>query len=547
MISSISAALTLIWATGYSGLSVLTILGFTAAVFLNDLPEKIGVDVGLLNSRRINQLTIINSWFLIAASISYAVTSLLPVFAAIMTAAAFLRNVIYFALAGERRNAASPFLTLSMLLEILPAIFFLSKMSYGISLLLSYAIGRALAWLLILTLDKNLLIRKISSFRLVSAILALLLEERSDWLEKIVEKLDDERAIQVDVIALRRREAEKAELAILIPTFHPGPFRSFGSSGLIYSIAEKLKSIGVEAVFFKGLSNHETNIISPEDCERIVNGVAEAISSNGEKGYHKFMSEPVFLQNGKVKSILISIGEAKLAFLTMHPNGMEDISPSILDELNGDLIPVDCHNSFSDAVKDLDGGSLRSIISLLKEASKIPLTRSSPILLGYTRAHLSGRSLEDGIGRLGISAITLKTENSLVAIIALDGNNCLPEVRSRIVEELGALGVNVVEVLTTDTHLVNGLRFGGRGYHPLGEIITVEELAEKSREAVKEALRSMKPMEASWIRLKFDGVKVTSSSFFKEAALRASQGLKIFFAFLAAAVIAGAVAGALLL
>ena len=253
------------------------------------------------------------------------------------------------------------------------------------------------------------------------------------------------------------------------------------------------------------------------------------------------MSEPVFLQNGEAKSMLISIGNAKLIFLTMHPKGMEDIPPTLGDGLN-DIIPVDCHNSFSDSVKELDEKSLSDIASMLREAMKISPPQSSPIMLGYARGYLEGRSLEDGLGGLGISTIVLKTKHNSIALVALDGNNCLPEVRSKIAEELGRLGLNAVEVMTTDTHVVNGLRFGGRGYHPLGEVISAEELAEKAREVSEEALNSLKPVEAAWRRLRFEGVKVTSSKFFQTAASRTSQGIKAFLGLL----IASAVLGALL-
>jgi len=67
-------------------------------------------------------------------------------------------------------------------------------------------------------------------------------------------------------------------------------------------------------------------------------------------------------------------------------------------------------------------------------------------------------------------------------------------------------------------------------------------LAEKALEVAERAMRSAKPMEAAWIRLKFFGVKVMSSSFLEEAAARTSQGIISFFLFLLATGVLGALA-----
>ena len=67
-------------------------------------------------------------------------------------------------------------------------------------------------------------------------------------------------------------------------------------------------------------------------------------------------------------------------------------------------------------------------------------------------------------------------------------------------------------------------------------------IAEKALEVAERAMRSAKPMEAAWIRLKFFGVKVMSSSFLEEAAVRTSQGIISFFLFLLATGVLGALA-----
>lgn len=240
--------------------------------------------------------------------------------------------------------------------------------------------------------------------------------------------------------------------------------------------------------------------------------------------------------------MLLGVGDARLLLVTTHPMGMEDI-PNIICNGSRDqfLIPVDCHNSFSDSVKDLDEDSLQMISKLLRKAETMELGGRKSLLFGYAQVGLDGHSREDGAGDLGVSAAVFLFDGRPSAIISLDGNNCLPHVRDMVVERLKSMGFEHVEVVTTDTHIVNGLRFGGRGYHPLGEVVPADVIAEKAAEAAAKALQAAKPMETAWLRLKFPRVKIMSQSFLQEAAARTRQGIIIFLLFLIGSIIAGAV------
>jgi len=536
---SAAASLALSYISGLPRYSLIVVACFLLSNLLNVIPEKLDVDLGMLNLRRADQIIIVNSWFLLAGILLSLTPMGVAGFAAVAAVAAFIRVVIYLTFAGKRAFSATPLLISCMGLEAIPAAIFLNN-PYGYGLLKAYFIGGLLAAMLLLILGNLLSIRRIPALSYISATLAVLLDGKTDWLKEVAEKLDDRSKIEVNVIALKEKDHEEPEAAILVPTFHPGPFRDFGSSGLIYEIADELRAIGIETIFFKGLSNHETNIIAPEDCERIVKAIRAAFSENvRDLRYRSSMSHPTAVNDGGIKGTALTLGEARLVFLTKHPEGMEDIPRSVVRVKDDRLIPVDCHNSFSDMVKDLDEESLRSVSKLLEKAAELELHARHPIVAGYARITLDKYSLEDGIGKLGVTALVFKL-NRPIAFIVLDGNNCLPSVRDEIKKHVREMGVEVVEVLTTDTHIVNGLKFGGRGYHPLGEVIPAEESAEAARRAVEKALKSAKPMEVALMKLEFDGVKVTSSAFFEEAASQTSKGLRLFFSFLAASLILGA-------
>lgn len=515
--------------------------GFMASILVGWILEHLKIDLGMINSRRLNQLTIVSSIFM-ALGLAASVTPLgLAALAAIISAGLFIRGVVFFTLAGKRLPRALPIFALTIIMEAAPMLL-LQNTAYGLSIIRGYLIGTASSLLLILIFKRIIMIKGAPALDYISGVLAYLLDNKKDWLREISEKLDDETFASLDLLLFRNMD-KRIEAAILIPLFHPGPFKDYGSSGLMYKIHEELQRDGVKAIFLKGFSNHYDNLISEEDCELILERIRKFIRNNyNGLTYSSYAYPPQILREGHVKGMLLGVGGARILLVTTHPMGMEDI-PNIVCNGSRDqfLIPVDCHNSFSDSVKDLDDDSIRLIARLLKRAEGMELGGRKNLVFGYAQVGLDGYSREDGAGDLGVSAAVFLFDDRPSAIISLDGNNCLPHVRDAVVERLRSMGFEYVEVVTTDTHIVNGLRFGGRGYHPLGEIVPADAIAEKAVEAAARALQAAKPMEAAWLRLKFPRVKIMSQSFLQEAAARTRQGITIFILFLIGSIIAGAI------
>ncbi len=532
-------SLIIIFLGGAGAYSPLIIAGFMASILVGWLLELSGIDLGMVNLRRLNQLAIVNSCF-IAFGLATSMTPLgLVALTAILSVSSFMRGIIFFTLSGKRLPRALPLFMLILFLEAAPTLL-LQNAAYGISILKGYLIGASISLLLMLIFKRILWIKGAPVIDYVSGILAYLLDDRRDWLRELTERLDDESFVKLDILVFRSSD-QKPEAAILIPYFHPGPFKDYGSSGLMYSIHEELMRHGVKAIFFKGFSNHQDNLISEDDCRLILGRIRKLILDDHEDlTYFSYAYSPQILCESHVKGLLLGVGNARLLLVTTHPEGMEDI-PNIVYDDNRDqfLIPVDCHNSFSESVKDLDDNSLEMISSLLRRAEEMELGEKNKLIFGYAQIELNGYSREDGAGDLGVSAAAFIFDGRPSTIISLDGNNCLPQIRDMVIERLKPLGFEYMEVLTTDTHAVNGLRFGGRGYHPLGEVVPAEIIAEAAEEAAKRALGAAKPMEAAWVRLKFPGVKVMSQSFLREAAMRTRQGITIFLLFLIGSLMAG--------
>jgi putative membrane protein len=96
----------------------------------------------------------------------------------------------------------------------------------------------------------------------------------------------------------------------------------------------------------------------------------------------------------------------------------------------------------------------------------------------------------DGIGPLGVRVAVAEVGDQRTAYVLVDGNNMEPGVRERLI---GALdGVDLAEVMTTDTHVVNTVE----ATNQVGDAIDVDELVALVRRLAGEAVDDLEPVEA---------------------------------------------------
>lgn len=526
-----------------AGINPLWVAPFLFSVLLlNFLAVRLDGWRGLLSLRRLNGLMMIEmgvaaagaAFSLLIYVFSGRVGVSAAVFAGALALTSTLRGSVLRALSGDRAEFSLAFTSLSSALQALPFILFSPYTQFRLGAALGHLTGALFFLASTCLIDRVFKVMGLKPLKLLSAMLAIFLDGRKEWLEELAEKLNTSADIRVEVLVFRESRAGKPGLALIVPDFHPGPFRDFGSSVLPYLIDGRLRELGVKSVIVRGLSGHSRNIISRRDCEKIAEKVAEAVEGC-VSGYLELGGRAETLTQGTGRALIIPVGDALLTILTLHPRGMEDIPPDILRGVeNSGLIVVDAHNSFSENVRDLDGDGLKDLEGLARLASEVRVERVPELVAGYGEAPVPGYGLEDGVGPMGVRALLLGPRGRLTALVVMDGNNALPEVRDKVLERLGGLGVRAAEVLTTDTHLVNGMKLGGRGYHPLGEVVDAETLARAAEEAVRRALESARRMEVSRLTLVFPHVKVMSDEFLEEASRRAFASLKLFFLFLAA-------------
>jgi putative membrane protein len=118
---------------------------------------------------------------------------------------------------------------------------------------------------------------------------------------------------------------------------------------------------------------------------------------------------------------------------------------------------------------------------------------------GVAQRHPSGFALKDGIGAGGISALAIEVNGQRFAYVNIDGNNMIRGFREEILDAVRVLGFDDGEVMTTDTHMVNGVVHARLGYHPIGEVGSRNALLNDVKETCREAMATLEPCDVGVI------------------------------------------------
>ncbi len=353
----------------------------------------------------------------------------------------------------------------------------------------------------------------VNSFSVLRSFMATWTEGHNAPFENLFERFSQERNIQLSVLSFRNAKG-MVKAMMIVPAFHPGPFKNLGSSDLPFAIQNSLENKLEHCVVSvpHGLSGHDLDLATQAQNKRVLERVLR-LSDVSDFG----MDVTPFLRvrrNGASVGCQVFNGCAFIT-LTLAPETMEDLPP----ELNSFIIEaakkkgfstaiaVDAHNSIQgpfkvdEAIKPLQ----EAVLASLEEASK---RQPTGFQIGAAKVTPKEFSLQQGMGPGGIVAFVVRVGDQTTAYITIDGNNMVSGLRERILSALSELGVNDGEVFTTDTHAVNAVVLDARGYHPVGEAIGQESLIKYVKQATMDALANLEPAEVSWRTETVSSVKV---------------------------------------
>lgn len=330
-------------------------------------------------------------------------------------------------------------------------------------------------------------------------------EEMNEPLEEQITRLGEERDLAVDSIIFDDGAGD-SNAAFIVPYIHPGPFRNVGSSGLPKVLADRIgQKLGCETLVAHGISTHERDLTQSSDSER----VAEAIVSNlAHSSDFSLVSPLVWAESDGARASCQLFGDVALITLSLSPKNYDDLPEELAERImntarvvNLTAVVVDSHHSlvFDSELDDYNVDSLyKAAAEVLWRARELS---QSDFAVGVARVIPSEWGLDEGMGPCGIAALVVRIESGQTsAYVVVDGNNMRTGLREKIIKAVRARDVDEVEVMTSDTHLVNAIGATDRGYFPIGERTDEQKIIDYSVEAVEKAVLRLTNSSAHHVR-----------------------------------------------
>ncbi|MEM0482084.1 MAG: DUF2070 family protein [Nitrososphaerota archaeon] len=499
--------------------------------------------------RRLCQLTLLSNYFIIASlllgylSTAMGLTILIPLLTSSLTITTFIRLTLTWVIDGDRGLLIATWALVEPFLAALFVTLALEAPLPGI-VLASPLLGAVVAasTLFFLGLPDG---DGVSSIRLSRGLTRLMLEGNPRILEDTLYRLGKVGERVTEAFVFRGKRTGRLS-ALVILGFHMGPFRRMGSSMLNWLIESKAAKRGVTAVTVKGCTTHKSDIIASRDAERVAEEVIAGICGVKD-GWSDEAGLWTWMRIGRAGGFMLELAGRRAAIISLHPEPMEDIPEEIAtfaDELNTSVI--DPHNSFSSRFKRLSPDDLADIQNLLKRVNGADESSRGRLQLSICRAGFGDHEPRRGIGPCGYSFVALKINGHKAALGVIDGNNAMPWVTDTLRQRLMSMGWHAVEILTTDTHSVNGVVLGGRGYYPVGENTSREEIVSIFEKLSSEASTSAEEVEAAYVRIKHEGVRLFTEELFEKLATRVRRHAMVYLSGLIGSAIIGFVLATLL-
>jgi putative membrane protein len=321
--------------------------------------------------------------------------------------------------------------------------------------------------------------------------------EGSRELEAFFEDIGEDAIVPVSVLSVRRPEGgEKARF--VLPMIHPGPMGDIGGGNLPRRIAEQADGLAFPP---HATAGHDFNLVTEREVETVIDTAENAYQ---RIEYDATATKSVRVEEGEATLTGQAFGDSAFLASTFAPGFADDVEyavglSAVAEARTGDLKEVmlaDAHNCNN----GLDGedlghvvpGSQRSfdmIDGAGEVGSRLAAATREPFECGVAWDETDWEP-EEGIGPLGIRVAVFDTDDQQTAYVFVDGNNMVPGLRERIVDAVDT--VDRVEVLTTDTHVVNTIE----AENQVGDVLPEAEIVSAIEALVDEAKADLEPVEA---------------------------------------------------
>lgn len=330
------------------------------------------------------------------------------------------------------------------------------------------------------------------------------MNEGSKSLESLFDNMGEPISTVVTFISFRTKKGIKS--LFVSPSVHPGPLGDIGGSNMPTILAERFNHFTMIA---HGPSTHDFNPVATRELDKI----EDAIKTGLEKV--EYSPKATLFKRYKEEKANIGVqffNKGMVILSTFAPEGSDDIEFGVgltmMTQSKSrckvqDSIIVDCHNSFTPE----SGGVLPGndeVFEIITAIDKIDLENEYyDIKVGCYENPMNDLGKNEGVGESGIKTMVIEVANQKTAYILFDSNNMEIGFRAEIIDTVKELGIDEVEVMTTDTHSVNTI---SRGYNPIGLTKRVE-ITEYIKESVIKAIDDLEEVEVGTGTEKIENLK----------------------------------------
>jgi predicted neutral ceramidase superfamily lipid hydrolase len=352
---------------------------------------------------------------------------------------------------------------------------------------------------------------KINGLELSRAFFAGWMGGEQEKLEKALESQGKREDLEVDVFAVSKANNNDLKTILLAPKIHAGPFRNLGSSDLPGTIYRKIDAeFHVPTFVFHGAVSHERDLVHARDVDRLGNEILKILRQPPAENFHHGSMIPR-LANRMVGGL--GFDRQLLVWVSLAPFLSEDLPYRLQVDADTSAAQhnlrraslLDTHSCLSTQIPTQEilnslEFQIRQIVGEL--AKKTP----SQLEMGVATLDTQGFSPEEIAGLKGVAAF-LKTATDSQGIVLFDSNNMTQKLRQLLDEQLPkALGAPV-EIFTTDTHVLVGIRVK-KDYSPIGEKTEKQLIVTRTLEALRQAKSDLEPVLVSAVTVRIKDLSV---------------------------------------
>jgi putative membrane protein len=326
--------------------------------------------------------------------------------------------------------------------------------------------------------------------------------EGSRAMETLFEDMGEPIDTLVGLVSFKGKNGVKG--LFISPCVHPGPVGTIGGGNMPTVLAKSLEPFTMVS---HGPSTHDFNPVSSKEICKIKNVVLKALE---DMEYSSLASEFIRVEHENAKVGAQYFGDNLVLLATFAPLGFDDIDfgvgLAIIKAAQGqtkakNVVLVDCHNSFKgESGRVLPGNP--EVFQLIDAVEKLEKPSKSELKMGCANDTIPELSKKSGVGQSGVKVMVMDVNSQKTAYILLDANNMVIGFRDEILVEVEKLGLDQAEVMTTDTHFVNGL---SGGHNPLGTRDR-DIIVEKVVQCTKNALDDLEPVHVGAKTVKLSSI-----------------------------------------